>query len=69
MKRTGIKDKELQKLKDSPFFDDEVIQEIRKDLDTITDEDLLKNKIVIKKATENIVDNIEFSFVQTRLTV
>jgi hypothetical protein len=52
MKRTGIKDKELQKLKDSPFFDDEVIQEIRKDLDTITDEDLLKNKIVIKKATE-----------------
>jgi len=51
----NIRDKELRKLKESTYFDEETLKEIREDLDELTDQEVRKNKETIKKNQANIL--------------
>ena len=55
MKRgKNIRDEGLDKLKKTPFFDDETLIEIRKDLDLLTDEEIKKSESKIKQNTNTL---------------
>ena len=53
-----IRDKELEKLKKTPFFDDETLKEIREDLNRLNNDHLKKTESKIEINTNEIISTI-----------
>ncbi|CAL2108220.1 hypothetical protein T190115A13A_60215 [Tenacibaculum sp. 190524A02b] len=55
-----IREKELLKLKESNYFDETTLNEIREDLKLINEEDIRKNQNTIEKNTHSIIEKIPY---------
>lgn len=53
-----IRNKELEKLKRSPFFDDKTLKEIREDLERLNEDELKESQSIINNNTEYILTQI-----------
>lgn len=54
----SLKTCEIKKLKRSTYFDEDSLKEIRKDLELLTDEEIKKNKKIIKDNSRIILKSL-----------